>query len=63
MFNPKDKELLTFDCYGTLIDWESGILAALKPVLSSHGVRMDDERCLEDYAQFESAAESGAYLP
>ena len=63
MFNPKDKELLTFDCYGTLIDWESGILAALKPVLSSHGVKMDDERCLEDYAQFESAAESGAYLP
>ena len=22
---------LTFDCYGTLIDWESGILAALRP--------------------------------
>ena len=63
MFNPKDKELLTFDCYGTLIDWESGILAALKPALSKYGIKIDDERCLEDYAEFESAAESGAYMP
>ena len=63
MFNPKVKELLTFDCYGTLIDWESGILAALKPVVSKNGVEIGDERCLEDYAEFESAAESGAYLP
>ena len=62
MFNPKDKELLTFDCYGTLIDWESGILAALKPVLSKYGVEIDDERCLQAYAEFESAAESGAYM-
>ena len=30
-------EILTFDCYGTLIDWESGILAALHRVLSAHG--------------------------
>ena len=28
-------ECLTFDCYGTLIDWETGILAALKPILES----------------------------
>jgi len=26
-------DALTFDCYGTLIDWESGLLAALRPVL------------------------------
>jgi 2-haloacid dehalogenase len=63
MFNPKDKELLTFDCYGTLIDWESGILAALKPVLSKNGVEISDEHCLEDYAEFESVAERGAYMP
>ena len=29
MFDPRDKEVLTFDCYGTLIDWETGIAAAL----------------------------------
>src|SRR5918994_5802785 len=31
-------EALTFDCYGTLIDWETGLLAALRPVLTAHGV-------------------------
>ena len=33
---------LTFDCYGTLIDWESGILAAVRPVLDAHGRELDD---------------------
>ena len=27
-----DFKVLTFDCYGTLIDWESGMLEALKPL-------------------------------
>ena len=30
-------DALTFDCYGTLIDWETGILAALRAVLDAHG--------------------------
>jgi 2-haloacid dehalogenase len=46
---------LTFDCYGTLIDWERGILAALPAGL-------DGERVLEAYAEFESGLESGPYL-
>ena len=29
-------DALTFDCYGTLIDWETGILTALRPVLEAH---------------------------
>jgi 2-haloalkanoic acid dehalogenase type II len=28
----KDFKVLTFDCYGTLIDWESGMIAALRPL-------------------------------
>ena len=28
--------VLTFDCYGTLIDWESGIFAVLRPILAAH---------------------------
>ncbi|MFB3047105.1 MAG: haloacid dehalogenase, partial [Acidiferrobacterales bacterium] len=28
-----DFEALTFDCYGTLIDWESGMIAALTPLM------------------------------
>jgi len=53
--------VLTFDCYGTLIDWESGILAALRPVLRAHGVAPDGEEILELYARLESEAETGEY--
>jgi len=52
---------LTFDCYGTLIDWESGILAALRPILGAHGVQLDNEDILERYARLESALEAGPY--
>lgn len=55
-------EVLTFDCYGTLVDWESGILAALKPVLAAHGVKaLTDEQVLEHYARFEAAAQEGKF--
>jgi 2-haloacid dehalogenase len=56
-------EIITFDCYGTLIDWETGILAALRGVLDGHGAVADDEALLEQYARFEAAAEAGSYLP
>ena len=44
---------LTFDCYGTLIDWERGILTALRPLLSRTGAR-SDEAVLRDFADRES---------
>jgi 2-haloacid dehalogenase len=44
---------VTFDCYGTLIDWERGILTALRPLLSRCGARSDDA-VLKDFADFES---------
>lgn len=56
-------EILTFDCYGTLIDWERGILAALRPVLDRHGITLPDQQVLELYGELESAAERGAYRP
>ena len=55
-------EALTFDCYGTLIDWETGLLAALRKVLAAHGASAEDEELLEAYARHESALESGEYL-
>ena len=56
-------EALTFDCYGTLIDWEAGILAGLRPVLAARGVtKPTDDELLEKYAHSESALESGPYL-
>ncbi len=57
-----DFEILTFDCYGTLIDWETGILAGLHTALDRHGPLADDERLLEAYARFEAGAEAGPYL-
>src|ERR1700674_5353269 len=54
---------LSFYCYGTLIDWESGILPALRRVLGSHGQSqsLTDAAILELYGEFESEAESGPY--
>lgn len=54
---------ITFDCYGTLVDWERGILDVVKPYLAAHGHYPDDEEILEIYAKEEAAAETGAYLP
>lgn len=54
---------LTFDCYGTLIDWESGILTALRPVLERHGATLPDDQALELFGELESEAEAGPYLP
>ena len=55
-------EALTFDCYGTLIDWEAGIVAALRPVLGPLGAEAPDDELLEAFAAFEGAAEAGPYL-
>jgi 2-haloacid dehalogenase len=62
MLNFDNFQVLTFDCYGTLIDWETGILAALKPVLEEHRVELSDNEILRLYAQFESQAETGEYI-
>ena len=48
---------LTFDCYGTLIDWEQGILAVLRPWAERSGVRAGDEALLEAFARAEPACE------
>jgi 2-haloacid dehalogenase len=50
--------VLTFDCYGTLIDWESGILAGLRRVVGEAG---SDEELLEAYASAEAQLEAGPY--
>jgi 2-haloacid dehalogenase len=55
-------EALTFDCYGTLIDWEAGILAGLRPVVTRLGADPSDDELLEVYAGLEAAAEAGPYV-
>jgi 2-haloacid dehalogenase len=54
-------EVLTFDCYGTLINWEEGILRCLHRVLANHGKDIDDATILRLYGDFEARAEQGEY--
>ncbi len=52
-----DFDSLSFDCYGTLIDWEAGIAAVLRPWASAHGSTLSDEQVLTAYSTHEARAE------
>ena len=54
----RDFDALTFDCYGTLIDWESGIYAGLRPLLDRAGPSLSRDEVLEAFARRESAQEA-----
>ena len=54
-------QVLTFDCYGTLIDWETGIFSALRPLLAAHGKTVSDFELLNLYSELESEAERGEF--
>jgi 2-haloacid dehalogenase len=56
-------QVLTFDCYGTLIDWETGILGALRPILKTHGQVVSDVDLLELYSDLELQAEQREFRP
>jgi 2-haloacid dehalogenase len=67
VFVDADKyEVLSFDCYGTLVDWESGIISGLRPVLRSHGVEVADDEILALHAQTEhrlqATSKKGSYF-
>jgi 2-haloacid dehalogenase len=55
--------LITFDCYGTLIDWENGMLAAMRPIFSRDGKSFSDAELLQLYGEIEAEIEAGPYLP
>jgi len=57
-----DFDALTFDCYGTLVDWATGISSALQPVLQAHDVAVQDVELFRLYGRFERDVESGAYV-
>jgi 2-haloacid dehalogenase len=50
-------EALSFDCYGTLIDWEAGLASVLVPWAREHGLGLTAEDLLLAYAGNEEAAE------
>src|SRR5262245_65991011 len=53
-----DFKVLTFDCYGTLIDWETGILNALRPLFGSELVGHSRDDILAAFARLETAQEA-----
>lgn len=50
-----DFKVLTFDCYGTLIDWETGMVNALKPLTDAVSRPLDRNAILEAHARHESS--------
>ena len=54
-------EVVSFDCYGTLIDWEAGIFSVLRPILTAHGKDLPDAEILKLYAELEAEAERGEF--
>jgi 2-haloacid dehalogenase len=60
--SPGEVEILTFDCYGTLVDWEQGLADGLETILRPHGVEATRERLLARFAHYEERAEAGEYI-
>jgi 2-haloacid dehalogenase len=59
---------ITFDCFGTLVDWEAGILADLKSALTTRsgkdpGTYYQDDELLRFYGQAEPAAQGTPFKP
>ena len=54
----RDFQVLTFDCYGTLIDWETGLYDALQPLLKRAGVALSRDAVLEAFARVESETQT-----
>jgi len=52
--NLTDYEALSFDCYGTLIDWEAGIAGVLIPWAEANGLDKSEEELLVMYAEHEA---------
>jgi len=52
---------LSFDCYGTLIDWETGLLGYLRPLFRNKGSAISDARILALYSDFEPREQAGQY--
>jgi 2-haloalkanoic acid dehalogenase type II len=51
-------EAMSFDCYGTLIDWETGIVNALRPWASANGLTVDDQALLAAFGRHENQVEA-----
>ncbi|MEO8725255.1 MAG: hypothetical protein ABI383_03955, partial [Acidobacteriaceae bacterium] len=53
---------MSFDCYGTLIDWDSGLLKAFAALLQRPAKDLDKRDLFSRFAKVEAENESGAYV-
>jgi 2-haloacid dehalogenase/putative hydrolase of the HAD superfamily len=56
-------DVLTFDCYGTLVDWEQGIAEAFAATARADGVALEREAVLAAYHEAEPALQADRYRP
>jgi 2-haloalkanoic acid dehalogenase type II len=56
-------DIITFDCYGTLIDWETGISAAISAAAGQAGVTLDRDAVLRTYHEVEPSIQAAEYVP
>lgn len=54
-------DIITFDCYGTLIDWESGICSAFASAAAAEARQLDKAQMLKAYAEIEPGVEAAPY--
>lgn len=54
-------KVISFDCYGTLVDWESGILGYFRPLAATHGRTISDAEILVAYSEIEPRLQAGPY--
>lgn len=60
-FDPGGFDVLTFDCYGTLVDWEAGIIEAAGRVCASHGVSSAEAEILAAFGESEHVVQEERY--
>lgn len=58
---PADVRWVTFDCYGTLIDWETGVYEAFRKEAERDGFTIDREECVNLFLSISREIESGSY--
>lgn len=58
---PDAYQVITFDCYGTLIDWEGGISGAFLETAAQEGVKLEREAVLRAYEEIEPIVEAETY--
>jgi 2-haloacid dehalogenase len=58
---PKDVQFVTFDCYGTLIDWETGVYEAFQKEADRDGFTIDRDVLIPRFIEIQHEIQAGSY--